>query len=114
MIAGARVRTAALLAVAAVALAACGDDGGDKGGDTGNKSGGEAQALEGRGPITFATGMRVTSSVGVQPARRGPDEDFFLLMMNGALPCAGGIACRVESVEDVKRVIERADLKARE
>ena len=27
---------------------------------------------------------------------------------------AGGIACRVESVEDVKRVIERADLKARE
>ena len=27
---------------------------------------------------------------------------------------AGGVACRVESVEDVKRVIERADLKARE
>ena len=27
---------------------------------------------------------------------------------------AGGFACRVESVEDVKRVIERADLKARE
>ena len=27
---------------------------------------------------------------------------------------AGGIACRVESIEDVKRVIERADLKARE
>lgn len=27
---------------------------------------------------------------------------------------AGGIACRVENVEDVKRVIERADLKARE
>ena len=26
---------------------------------------------------------------------------------------AGGIACRVENVEDVKRVIERADLKAR-
>ena len=27
---------------------------------------------------------------------------------------AGGFACRVESVEDVKRVIERADLKERE
>ena len=26
---------------------------------------------------------------------------------------AGGIACRVESVEDVKRVIKHADLKAR-
>ena len=27
---------------------------------------------------------------------------------------AGGVACRVESVEDVKRVIERVDLERRE
>jgi multiple sugar transport system substrate-binding protein len=60
MSAGARARTAALLAVAAVALAGCGDDGGG-GGDTGG--GGAAPALEGRGPITLATGKDTSGNM---------------------------------------------------
>jgi multiple sugar transport system substrate-binding protein len=59
MSAGARVRTAALLAVAAVVLAACGDDGGGGGGD--QPSGGSA--LEGRGPITFASGKDTSNNM---------------------------------------------------
>ncbi|MCT2587808.1 ABC transporter substrate-binding protein [Actinophytocola sp. S1-96] len=62
MSAGARVRTVALLAVAAVALAGCGgDDGGDGGG--GGGGGGAAPALEGRGPITFATGKDTSGNM---------------------------------------------------
>ncbi|GAB3462368.1 ABC transporter substrate-binding protein [Actinophytocola sediminis] len=49
------MRGAAFLAVAAVVLAGCGDSG-DSGGDGGGQQGGEPVALEGRGPITFATG----------------------------------------------------------
>ncbi|HEX2131698.1 MAG TPA: ABC transporter substrate-binding protein [Actinophytocola sp.] len=56
------MRTAALLAVAAVALAGCGDDGGDSGGDGGG-GGGAAPALEGRGPITFATGKDTSGNM---------------------------------------------------
>ncbi|OLF11622.1 ABC transporter substrate-binding protein [Actinophytocola xinjiangensis] len=61
MIAGARVRTAALLAVAALVLTACGDDGGDAGG--GGGGGGGSTALEGRGPITFATGKDTSGNM---------------------------------------------------
>ncbi|MGH3759661.1 ABC transporter substrate-binding protein [Actinophytocola sp.] len=62
MSAGARARTAAILAVAAVALAGCGDDGGGgSGGDSGG--GGAAPALEGRGPITFATGKDTSGNM---------------------------------------------------
>lgn len=61
MIAGARVRTAALLAVAALVLTACGDDGGDAGG--GGGGGGDSAALEGRGPITFATGKDTSGNM---------------------------------------------------
>ncbi|MPZ79627.1 MAG: extracellular solute-binding protein [Actinophytocola sp.] len=61
MSAGARARTAALLAVAAVVLAGCGDDGGS--GDTGGGGGGAAPALEGRGPITFATGKDTSGNM---------------------------------------------------
>ncbi|HEY7592164.1 MAG TPA: ABC transporter substrate-binding protein, partial [Actinophytocola sp.] len=60
MSAGARARTAALLAVAAVALAGCGDDS-SSGGDSGG--GGAAPALEGRGPITFATGKDTSGNM---------------------------------------------------
>lgn len=63
MSAGARVRTAALLAVAALALSACGDDGGDGGGGGGGGGGGEPAALEGRGPITFATGKDTSGNM---------------------------------------------------
>jgi multiple sugar transport system substrate-binding protein len=59
MSAGARARTAALLAVAALALAGCGEDSG--GGDTGG--GGAAPALEGRGPITLATGKDTSGNM---------------------------------------------------
>jgi multiple sugar transport system substrate-binding protein len=55
MSAGARVRGAAFLAAAAMVLAGCGDSGGDGGGGEGGGQGGAAK-LEGRGPITFATG----------------------------------------------------------
>jgi len=57
------VRTAALLAVAALALSACGDDGGDGGGGGGGGGGGESAALEGRGPITFATGKDTSGNM---------------------------------------------------
>ena len=64
MSAGARVRTAALLAVAAVVLAGCGDDGGDGGGGGEQPGGGgAAPALEGRGPITFATGKDTSGNM---------------------------------------------------
>jgi multiple sugar transport system substrate-binding protein len=60
MSARARARTAALLAVAAVTIAGCGsDDGG--GGDAGG--GGAAPALEGRGPITLATGKDTSGNM---------------------------------------------------
>jgi multiple sugar transport system substrate-binding protein len=49
-----------LLAVAAVALAGCGDDS-SSGGDSGG--GGAAPALEGRGPITFATGKDTSGNM---------------------------------------------------
>jgi multiple sugar transport system substrate-binding protein len=62
MSAGARVRGAALLAVAALVLAGCGDDGGDDGGQPGG-GGGQAAALEGRGPITFATGKDTSGNM---------------------------------------------------
>lgn len=58
----ARVRGAALLAVAAVALAGCGDDGGDAGGSP-SGGGGQAPALEGRGPIKFATGKDTSGNM---------------------------------------------------
>jgi multiple sugar transport system substrate-binding protein len=54
----ARVRGAALLAVAAVVLAGCGDSGSDGGG--GNAASG---ALEGRGPIKFATGKDTSGNM---------------------------------------------------
>lgn len=63
MSAGARVRTAALLAVAAVVLAGCGDDGGDNADPGGGDGGGAAPALEGRGPITFATGKDTSGNM---------------------------------------------------
>jgi multiple sugar transport system substrate-binding protein len=53
------VRGAALLAVAAVVLAGCGDSGSD--GDGGG--GGTAGALEGRGPIKFATGKDTSGNM---------------------------------------------------
>lgn len=53
----ARVRGAALLAVAAVVLAGCGDSGSDGGGDT------ASGALEGRGPIKFATGKDTSGNM---------------------------------------------------
>jgi trehalose/maltose transport system substrate-binding protein len=57
MVGKARVRGAALLAVAAVALAGCGDSGTD------SPSGGDAGALEGRGPIKFATGKDTSGNM---------------------------------------------------
>jgi multiple sugar transport system substrate-binding protein len=60
MSAGARARTAALLAVAAVVLAGCGDDSSSSG-DSG--TGGAAPKLEGRGPITFATGKDTSGNM---------------------------------------------------
>jgi len=61
MIGKARVRGAALLAVAAVALAGCGDSGSDNAG--GDGGGGAAPALEGRGPIKFATGKDTSGNM---------------------------------------------------
>ena len=55
----ARVRGAALLAVAAVVLAGCGDSGSDGGGG-GNAASGP---LEGRGPIKFATGKDTSGNM---------------------------------------------------
>ena len=57
MIGKAGVRGAALLAVAAVVLAGCGDSGSD------SSSGGESQAIEGRGPIKFATGKDTSGNM---------------------------------------------------
>lgn len=57
---GARARGAALLAVAAVVLAGCGDDAEPSGQPGG---GGEAPALEGRGPIKFATGKDTSGNM---------------------------------------------------
>jgi len=57
----ARVRGAALLAVAAVVLAGCGDSGSDGGG--GGGGGSEPVALEGRGPIKFATGKDTSGNM---------------------------------------------------
>ena len=58
MIGKASVRGAALLAVAAMALAGCGDSGsGDSSG------GGQSGALEGRGPIKFATGKDISGNM---------------------------------------------------
>ena len=54
----ARVRGAALLAVAAVVLAGCGDSGSDGGG-----GGAASGALEGRGPIKFATGKDTSGNM---------------------------------------------------
>jgi len=59
MSAGARARTAALLAVAAVVLAGCGNS--SSGSDT--SSGGAAPKLSGRGPITFATGKDTSGNM---------------------------------------------------
>ncbi|MFI7680214.1 ABC transporter substrate-binding protein [Actinophytocola sp. NPDC049390] len=59
MMGKARVRGAALLAVAAVVLAGCGDSG--SGGDGGG--GAAAGALEGRGPIKFATGKDTSGNM---------------------------------------------------
>ena len=61
MSAGARARSAALLAVAAIVLAGCGDDGGDA--DSGGSGGGAAPALTGRGPITLATGKDTSGNM---------------------------------------------------
>lgn len=58
MIGKASVRGAALLAVAAVVLAGCGDSGTDD-----NNSAAEAGALEGRGPIKFATGKDTSGNM---------------------------------------------------
>jgi multiple sugar transport system substrate-binding protein len=55
----ARVRGAALLAVAAVVLAGCGDSGSDD--SSGDNS--QAAALEGRGPIKFATGKDTSGNM---------------------------------------------------
>ncbi|MDQ3790221.1 MAG: ABC transporter substrate-binding protein [Actinomycetota bacterium] len=55
----ARVRGAALLAVAAVVLAGCGDSGSGDGGGGGAAAG----ALEGRGPIKFATGKDTSGNM---------------------------------------------------
>jgi multiple sugar transport system substrate-binding protein len=57
MIGKASVRGAALLAVAAMALAGCGDSGSD------DSSGGQSGALEGRGPIKFATGKDTSGNM---------------------------------------------------
>jgi multiple sugar transport system substrate-binding protein len=57
MICKASVRGAALLAVAAMALAGCGDSG------SGDSSGGQSGALEGRGPIKFATGKDTSGNM---------------------------------------------------
>ncbi|HYQ69750.1 ABC transporter substrate-binding protein [Actinophytocola sp.] len=56
MIGKASVRGAALLAVAAMVLAGCGDSGSDS-------SGGQSGALEGRGPIKFATGKDTSGNM---------------------------------------------------
>jgi multiple sugar transport system substrate-binding protein len=55
----ASVRGAALLAVAAVVLAGCGDSGSDSSGDTGGKP----AALEGRGPIKFVSGKDTSGNM---------------------------------------------------
>ncbi len=60
MIGKARVRGAALLAVAAVALAGCGDSGSD---DASGSGSGGVPALEGRGPIKFATGKDTSGNM---------------------------------------------------
>lgn len=59
MIGKASVRGAALLAVAAVVLAGCGDSGSSSSDD----SGGQATALEGRGPIKYATGKDTSGNM---------------------------------------------------
>ncbi len=59
MMGKARVRGAALLAVAAVVLAGCGDSGSGDGGGGGAAAG----ALEGRGPIKFATGKDTSGNM---------------------------------------------------
>lgn len=56
MVGKARVRGAALLAVAAVVLAGCGDSGS-------NSPSGGSTALEGRGPIKFATGKDTSGNM---------------------------------------------------
>ena len=58
MIGKASVRGAALLAVAAVVLAGCGDSGSDD-----NNAAAQAGALEGRGPIKFATGKDTSGNM---------------------------------------------------
>jgi multiple sugar transport system substrate-binding protein len=58
MSARARARTAALLAAAAVVLAGCGDDS-----SSGGDSSGAAPKLDGRGPITFATGKDTSGNM---------------------------------------------------
>ena len=58
MIGKASVRGAALLAVAAVVLAGCGDSGSD-----GDNSAGQSGAIEGRGPIKFATGKDTSGNM---------------------------------------------------
>ncbi|HEY0450886.1 ABC transporter substrate-binding protein [Actinophytocola sp.] len=62
MSAGARARTAALLAAAAVVLGGCGSSG-SGGGDNSGGGGGAAPKLEGRGPITFATGKDTSGNM---------------------------------------------------
>jgi multiple sugar transport system substrate-binding protein len=54
----ASVRGAVLLAVAAVVLAGCGDSG-----DSSSDSSGQSAALEGRGPIKFATGKDTSGNM---------------------------------------------------
>jgi multiple sugar transport system substrate-binding protein len=61
MVGKARVRGAALLAVAAVVLAGCGDSGSDDGASGGDS--GQPAALEGRGPIKFATGKDTSGNM---------------------------------------------------
>ena len=67
MSAGARARTAALLAVAAVVFAGCGDD---SGGSDGGDSGGAAPKLDGRGPITFVSGKDTGLGLGLVISQR--------------------------------------------
>lgn len=57
MIGKASVRGAALLAVAAVVLAGCGDSG------SGDSTGGQSGALEGRGPIKFVSGKDTSGNM---------------------------------------------------
>ena len=78
----------------------------------------------------YATSEQHLAALGINSACPGCGSIAAALWASGRLPGgrltelqkraiekmnrAGGIACRVENVEDVKRVIERADLKARE